>query len=157
MAQTLGIGITLKQPFIPKVDTEVIVGRLRSVAAGTGPFVVVLNGFDYFEGERNLAFIAVEGSKPLRDLHYQIVTSLRGLGEGGEEHQLTQFVPHLTIHDAIPRDRLASFKAELAARGFHAEAALDSIVLFANDGAGWKHVARFQLTGKRNVSGWERI
>lgn len=140
--------ITLKQPFTPKVEIEVIIDRLQSVAASTKPFVVTLNGFDYFEGERSLAFISIEDKNPLRDLHYQIVDSLRGFGEGGEEHQLTQFVPHLTIHDGISRDQLSSFKAKLAERGFCMEARLDSFVLFANSGEGWKQINTFQFTDK---------
>jgi len=139
--------ITLKQPFSSKAETGVIVEILQSVAATTRPFTVVLKDFDYFEGEQNMAFVAVQNPEKVRELHTKIVQVLYGLGEGGEEHQLDRFVPHITITDLMLREQFSSLKSDLAACGFHMEAALDSFVLFANDGTGWKHVHTFWLEG----------
>jgi hypothetical protein len=49
--------------------------------------------------------------------------------------------------DGIPGERLPLLKAKLTALGFQSEAKLDSFVLFANAGEGWKQLNVFQLTG----------
>jgi 2'-5' RNA ligase len=140
--------ITLKQPFRPRVQAEVLAARLHLMAETTLPFTMVLDGFDYFEGEQSLAYIALRDPKPVWDLHSQVVRSLQGLTEGGDEYDLDRFVPHATINDSIPRGRLPSFKSELAACTFHAKVAVDSFVLFGNEGDGWKTVNDFHLLGK---------
>jgi 2'-5' RNA ligase len=139
--------ITLKQPFVSRVETDIIIDQLQFVAATTRWFTVLFNKFDYFEVENTLVFIAIDNPEPISTLYSQIVHSLRGLTEGGDEHELDRFISHITINYEIPKDRLSSFKSELATYEFSMDAILDTFVLFANDGTGWKHIHTFHLTG----------
>jgi 2'-5' RNA ligase len=139
--------ITLKQPFSTTVEIGIILERLQHVAEKTPPFSVLLKRFEYFETERTMAYIAIDDAKPVSNLHSQIVHALHGLTEGGDEYEFDRFIPHITINDEIPKDRLSSFKSELATYEFSMEAILDTFVLFANDGTGWKHIHTFHLTG----------
>jgi 2'-5' RNA ligase len=139
--------ITLKQPFSATVEIGVILERLRSVAEKMPPFSVLLKRFEYFETERTMVYIAIDDSIPVLDLHSQIVHSLHGLTEGGDEYELDKFVPHISLNDEIPKDCLSSYKSELSAFKFNIEAVLNTFVLFSNDGTEWKHAHLFQLTG----------
>ena len=71
--------ITLKYPFMTDVKVVVINDRLQKVANAPRPFIVVLNGVKYFEGENNVAYVAIENEDPVIDLHYHIVHSLEDL------------------------------------------------------------------------------
>jgi len=141
--------ITLKQPFSSGVEIDTILERLKSVAEKTPPFTILLNRFEYFETEKTMAYIAVADPKSVSSLHSKIVQALRGLAEGGDEYDLDRFVPHVSISDDIPKDHVSSFKAQLATYKISIETSLDTFVLFANDGVGWKQIHTFPMTGVR--------
>ena len=140
--------ITLMYPFVPKVATDVLRERLEAVAREHAPFSLVLDGFGYFEGENTVAYLAVEDAGSVLALHRSMTDSLADVAEGRLTHFENEgFVPHVTIHDEISKERLASFKTEVAAAEFHCAAAIETFCLFANDGTGWRVVHTFRLSG----------
>ena len=97
--------ITLVYPFTPDADITLIKEKMRQVAQNSNPFTLVLDGFEYFEGE-NVAYIAVADKEPVTELHYALNQSIDDLISGefkGRFDHLT-FVPHLTIGAQIPDD-----------------------------------------------------
>ena len=64
--------ITLAYPFESEADIDQITENLNQVAARTKPFTLVLDGFDYFDRDSNVAYIAVVTKQPVVDMHYDI-------------------------------------------------------------------------------------
>jgi len=141
--------ITLIYPFTPKTSIDVMHEGLEPVGQRHAPFTVLLNGFRYFEGENTVAYLAVEDAGPILTLHRSVADALSDIAEGRLAHfENEHFVPHVTIHDGVPKERLPSLKAELNAVDFRREARMDSFALFANDGTGWCIVGMVHLTGE---------
>jgi 2'-5' RNA ligase len=138
--------ITLKFPFSPRVETDVICDKLQSIALQTRRFKISLGGFRFFK-EPNVAYIYLEDQRPVFDLHQSIIRSLDGLVDGRGQYELNNYVPHITVGDDIPEDTLDSFKLKITDYYFQEETVVDSFVLFANDGTGWQISKVFHLTG----------
>jgi 2'-5' RNA ligase len=138
--------ITLIYPCTPKAPMPVVVERLNAVAQQRPPFDIELNGFRYFEGQNTVAYLAMENTEPVSGLHRLLANALADITEGGPAHfENDDFVPHVTIHDEVPRERLASLMLELEGRSFQREARIDQFVLFTNEGDGFKPVQTFAL------------
>lgn len=143
--------ITLKQPFILRVDLKVVDERLRIVANRTKPFVLIHEGVEYFEGSNNAAYIAIKNKEPVRDLHVDIVHSLKGLVEMEykENYELDQFMPHMTIAELIPNEVLVAIKKELSNCKANHRVRMDSFTLYAQgEGRVWKPKTIFRFSGK---------
>ena len=62
--------VTLAHPFESEADIDRIAEKLQQVAARTRPFTLVLDGFDYFDRDSNVAYIAIVNKQLVVDLHY---------------------------------------------------------------------------------------
>ena len=71
--------ITLVYPFAPKVDISIINKMLEEVAKRTSPFTLVMSGIEYFQGHNNVAYVAIANKQPVKELHIDLIRSLRGL------------------------------------------------------------------------------
>lgn len=140
--------ITLKYPFATEVDMAVINKKLRKVADRSAPFSLVLNGIEYFEGENNVAYIAVQTKEPIINLHNSIVHSLEDLDkeESMEIFDLQRFSPHVTIGEKIPQEVFPYIKKTLARLNLIYEIEVSSFTLFTagKDGI-WKSSRVFKF------------
>lgn len=142
--------ITLKYPFATDVGVVVINDRLHKVANATRSFIVVLNGVKYFEGENNVAYVAIENKGPIIDLHYRIVHSLEDLDkeESMEIFDLQRFTPHATIGEQIPKEVFPRVKDSLSSLHIRYDIEVNSFSLFsAREDDFWKSMGSFELSG----------
>jgi 2'-5' RNA ligase len=127
--------ITLKYPFATDVGVVVINDRLHKVANATRSFIVVLNGVKYFEGENNVAYVAIENKGPIIDLHYRIVHSLEDLDK---EESMEIF-----DLEVFPR-----VKDSLSSLHIRYDIEVNSFSLFsAREDDFWKSIGSFELSG----------
>ena len=143
--------LTLKQPFKLSTDLAVLKQRLKAVASRTRPFVLELDGVEYFEETNNVAYVAIKNKSPVIDLHADIVRSLQGLVEGeyeeNEEYNLERFTPHMTIAEHIPDEAFPAIKQELSGYRLDRNINIDSFALFSSgDDAVWKPETIFRLS-----------
>jgi len=154
MNYTIEPHVTLKYPFVPKVDLAVVKKKLEVVARKKKPFVLRLSGIKYFEGGNNVAYVAIDNERPVIDLHIDVVKSLRGLVE--EESELEydpeRFVPHVTLGEHIPDDVFPTVKKQLSNYELRYEVDVVSFDLFATEQnetwETWKRVYAFELLGE---------
>lgn len=143
--------ITLKQPFKSRVELSVVNERLSAVANRTKPFVLILDGVEYFEEVNNVVYVAIKNNKPVADLHADIVRSLEGLVEAEYEvdYGLDRFTPHMTIAEQIPDEVFPVVKKELSSYKANHKVAMDSFSLY-NQGEDkiWKLGTIFRLSGE---------
>jgi len=140
--------ITLKYPFTTEVDIAVINKRLKEVAGISTPFTLVLNGIQYFEGENNVAYIAIETKEPVINLHDSIVHSLEDLDkeESMEIFDLERFTPHATIGEQIPQEVFPHIKKTLARINLRYEIEINSFTLFSAGADDiWKSIGVFKF------------
>lgn len=145
--------MTLVYPFSPPVDMNTVEEKLDAVAKAARPFRLVLDGVEYFEGENNVAYVAVESADPVKSLHTAIMRSISGLiGEesANGQYNLERFVPHVTIGEQIPNELFPSVKVKFADRKVHHEIEMSSFALFfSGDDRVWKAKRLFWLSGAR--------
>jgi 2'-5' RNA ligase len=142
--------VSLAYPFAPRVDKGLVAEKLKLVAEKTRPFRLALNGIRYFEEESNVAYLAIADPKPVIDLHYAISRSISGITKDdyGLKFSFANFVPHVTIGDAIPADILPNVKESLSKATPYYEFRITDFGLFAEDDAGtWEVAERFTLAG----------
>ncbi|UCB43721.1 MAG: 2'-5' RNA ligase family protein [Dehalococcoidales bacterium] len=142
--------ITLAYPFESKADSAEIVEKLKQVAVRTKLFTLVLDGFDYFDRDSNVAYIAVVTKQPVIDLHYDINRSIDGLvaDEYQGRFEREEFTPHVTIGARIPDDIFPEVKKRLAEEKVHYESDITSFSLFSiGEDRGWGVVSEFKLSG----------
>lgn len=143
--------ITLKQPFSPTVDFAIIDKKLKAIAKRTRPFVLILNGIEYFEGTNNVVYAAIKNKKSVVDLHSDIVRSLRGLVKEKykEEYELGRFLPHATIGEEIPDKVFPVIKKELSSYSLKYKIKINSFNLYiAGKKEIWKPVGVFKFSIK---------
>lgn len=140
--------VTLMYPFKLSTDLTVTKERLESVASRTRPFVLELDGVEYFEETNNVAYVAIKNKRPVVDLHTDIVRSLQGLVEGEyEEYIFERFTPHMTIAESIPNEVFPVIKKELSGYTLNRNINIDSFVLFSSgNDAVWKPETIFRLS-----------
>ena len=144
--------LTLVYPFVPEVDITIVNEKLEEVAKRTKPFTLVLNGIEYFEGDNNVAYAAIENKRPVIDLHTDIIHSLNGLIK--EEYtngqfNVDRFVPHVTIGEHIPDVVFLTVKKTFADYQLHYEIEIVSFPLFSlGEDSIWKTTRLFEITGK---------
>ncbi|MFC1954623.1 2'-5' RNA ligase family protein [Chloroflexota bacterium] len=142
--------ITLVYPFMPETDITVINKKIKQVAERTNSFTLILNGFEYFDGKNNVAYIAIENKQPVADLHYDINQSIGELvkDEFNGRFNLHSFISHVTIGEQIPNEVLRVAKKRLSEIEAHYEADITSFTLFCGSEDGvWTPAEVFLLTG----------
>jgi len=142
--------LTLKQPFKLITGLATVNERLKAVASQTKPFVLELDGVEYFEGTNNVAYLAIRNERPVIDLHADIVRSLEGLVEAiyKDDYELERFTPHVSIAESIPNEAFPAIKQELSGYTLNRTINIDSFVLFsAGEDAVWKPETIFRLSG----------
>jgi 2'-5' RNA ligase len=142
--------VTLAYPFEAKTDVDNITGKLHHVAAKTKPFTLVLDGFDYFQGENNVAYVAVANRQPVVDLYHEINRSLGGLVADEYEGRLSrgEFIPHVTIGARIPDAVLPLVKRRLGEQEVHYETEITSFPLLSDgDDGKWGVMSEFRFSG----------
>jgi len=144
--------LTLVYPFVPEVDITIVNEKLEALAKRIKPFTLVLDGIEYFEGDNNVAYIAIEDKRPVIDLHTDIMHSLNGLIK--EEYtdgqfNLERFTPHVTVGERIPDEVFLTVKKTFADYQLHYEIEIGSFPLVSSGEDGiWKTVRVFELSGK---------
>lgn len=125
--------ITLAYPFESEADIDQLTERLQQVAARTKPFTLVLDGFDYFDRDSNVAYIALVNKQPVVELHYDINRSIGGLiaDEYRVRFDREGFTPHVTIGTMIPDNILPQVKKRLAEERVHYESEITSFSLLS--------------------------
>lgn len=142
--------VTLAYPFALKVDRDLVAGKLKQVAEKTRPFRLALNGIRYFEEESNVAYLAIADPKPVIDLHHAISRAISDItiDDYGSKFSFSNFVPHVTIGDAIAADIFPKVKRSLSKAMPHYEFRTSDFGLFAEDDGGtWGVAERYTLAG----------
>ena len=144
--------ITLKFPFILRTDLGDARERLEFVADNARPLHVVLDGVRYFEGDNNVAYVAIGEEKPIRELHSHIHYALEGIvSEEYEELRgfvLDGFIPHVTVGEHIPDEVFPAVKKTLENHRIRYEARLESFHLYSQaDDRIWRPAEEFNLSG----------
>jgi 2'-5' RNA ligase len=145
--------ITLLYPVVLKNGLTAVYAKLAEVANQTKPFILELNGAQYFEGRNNVAYIAVEKRQPVVDLHYSINHALSRIIIDNTKQAYTyeHFIPHVTIAELIPADMFPSIKMELSKLVLRYRVRIDSLSLFSTQQnktwETWKQEQVFKLLG----------
>jgi len=142
--------ITLAYPFKSEADIDQIAEKLRQVAVRKGPFTLVLDGFDYFDRDSSVAYIAIANKQPVVDLYYDINRSIDGLvaDEYRGRFDREEFTPHVTIGTMIPDDILPQVKKRLGESQVHYESEITSFSLLSGGEDGrWGVLSEFRLSG----------
>ena len=143
--------LTLKQPFKLSTDLAVLKQRLKAVASRTRPFVLELDGVEYFEETNNVVYVAIRNERSVIDLHAAIVRSLAGSVEAiyKDDYELERFTPHMTIAELIPDEAFPAIKQELSGYRLDRNINIDSFALFSSgEDAVWKPETIFRLSGE---------
>ena len=142
--------ITLAYPFESKAGVDQIAEKLQQVAARTKPFTLVLEGFDYFDRDSNVAYIAVVNEQPVVELYYDINCSIDGLvtDEYQGRFDREEFTPHVTIGARIPDDIFHKIKKRLGKNKVHYQSDIGSFSLLSGGEDGiWGITSEFNLAG----------
>ncbi len=142
--------ITLAYPFTLEADISLMNGKLKQVASRTGLFTLILDGIEYFEGENNVAYIALAEKQPVVDLHLDINQSINGLVKDEFRGRFNRgnFIPHVTIGEQIPGDIFPEVKQSLLGENIHYECEIASFSLFSSDEDGvWTRAEVFGFSG----------
>ncbi len=142
--------ITLTYPFEAKTDIDRIAEKLHEVAARTKSFTLVLEGFDYFDRDSNVAYVVVVNKQPLIDLYSDINHSIDGLVVDKYHGQFDRedFTPHVTIGAGIPDDIFPMVKKRLSEDEVHYETGITYFSLLSDGGDGdWGVMSEFRLSG----------
>jgi 2'-5' RNA ligase len=145
--------ITLLYPVVLKNGLTAVYTKLDEVAHQTKPFVLDLNGVQYFKGLNNVAYISVEKIQPVVDLHYLINRSLTGaiIDNTNQAYTYEHFKPHVTIAELIPANLFPSIKMELSKLVLRYRVRINSFSLFSARQNKiweiWKQEQAFRLLG----------
>lgn len=141
--------ITLQQPFYPTRELNLIHEKLEAVSEGKTPFVLELDGVEYFTGRNNVAYVAVKNKQPVIQLYTAIANALKGLiNEGDEgEYKPESFTPHVTIGERIPDDIFPTVRQELSNCRPNFQIPIRSFSLYFA-GKAWGQVKRFDFSIK---------
>lgn len=125
--------VTLLYPVVLKNGLTAVRDQLEEVAHQTKPFVLGLDGLQYFEGRNNVAYVAIEKRQPVIDLHYSINHALSRIIIDNTKQAYTyeHFTPHVTIAELIPADMFPSIKMELSKLVLRYRVRIDSVSLFS--------------------------
>lgn len=142
--------ITLLYPVALKNGLTAVYAKLAEAAHQTKPFVIELNGVQYFEGRNNVAYVAVEKRQPVVDLYHNINHALnRTLVEKTSTYE--HFTPHITVAELIPADMLPDIKMKLSKLVLRYRVRIDSFSLFSarqnKTWETWKQEQVFKLLG----------
>lgn len=122
--------VSIRYPFTLRVDISTIHVKLVEIARQTKPFTLVLNGIRYWEGQNNVAYVAIKNRPPVFNLHVALTHALQGLITGDTTYDLENFIPHLTICEGIPSEILPTLKEELSKYDPNYKVRMTSFVLF---------------------------
>lgn len=145
--------ITLLYPISLKNDLTAVCTKLAEVAQQTKPFVIELNGVQYFEGQNNVAYVAIEKRQSVVDLHYHINRALSQaiINNTNQPYTYKQFTPHVTIAELIPTNLFPSIKMELSKLVLRYRVRIDFFSLFSAEQnktwETWKQGQVFKLLG----------
>ncbi len=114
MKYTIEPHITIKFPFTLRADIGIIQARLNDIAGRTKSFMLILDGVRYWEGQNNVAYVAVKNPLPVYNIHTAVIHGLEEFTAGYNTYDLGNFVPHLTLGEHIPDELLPKIKTELA-------------------------------------------
>jgi len=114
---------------------------LAEVACQASPFSLKLTVVRYFEGQNNVAYVAMEDPGPIFALNALIAraldglaatTGMAGLTVGGQPllFDRSTYIPHVTIAENIPKEELAAIKSELAPLQMEQTVKIRSFCLF---------------------------
>jgi poly(A) polymerase len=149
--------LTLVYPFVPVFSLFPLKEQLEKVARRTAPFNIALNRIDYFEGEHNVAYAALEKKRAVKNLHADIIKSLDGLikeWNADGRYNLENFIPHVTIADKIPLKIFAEIKRRLSGYAFRYEHRVADFSLLEEESGSWLINQVFELTGGRAGRYW---
>lgn len=149
MKYTIAPHVTVKFPFTLKADISIIQARLNKIAERTKSFTLILDGVRYWEGQNNVAYVAVKNPRPVYDIHTAIIHDLEGLTAGNNTYDRENFVPHVTLGEYIPADSLPMIKEELSGFHFSYRIKVTSFTMFGsepnNDWDIWRPVNVFKF------------
>jgi poly(A) polymerase len=149
--------MTLVYPFVPIFSLFQVKEQLENVARRTPEFDIILSGIDYFEGEHNVAYAALENKRAVRNLHADIINSLDGLIKEWYTdgiYNLDNFVPHVTIANKIPLKVFADIKKRLSGYRLRCKHRVADFSLFEEEGGNWETNQVFELTGDKDGRYW---
>jgi 2'-5' RNA ligase len=133
--------------FVPVVDINVINEKLGEIAKKTKPFILILDGVEYFESENNVAFVALKNKAPVKKLHVVIFQSLKGIVEDVWNYNLNRFTPHMTIGEKIPDDIFLDVKKRFSNYNIYHECKITDYSLFSEEKGKWERMCVFGLSG----------
>jgi 2'-5' RNA ligase len=134
--------------FMPVVDINVINEKLGEIAKKTKPFILVLDGIEYFEGENNMAFVAIKNKTQVKELHVAIFQSLKGIVEDVWNYNLNRFTPHMTIGERIPQEVFPSVMNKFSNYKLNYECRITDFNLFTEENGVWEQMRAFELQAR---------
>jgi len=144
--------LTLLYPFAPVFSLFRVKEQLERVAKRTVEFNIILNGIEYFEGEHNVAYAAIENKRAVKKLHADIIESLDGLIKEwytDGKYNLENFIPHVTIINNIPSRILPDVKKRFSRRKLRYENKIAGFSLFAELSGDWQISRVFNFSGDK--------
>ena len=137
--------VTLQMPFKWRQDREeLILQNLNNVAANFSSFLMVLDGFGFFEPR--VVYLSVEESISLKDLHQEVSRSIRLSLKLVNRRGERPFRPHMTVaFRDLKKTQFYLARDEFHERKFCSEVEVDDICLLRHNGESWDIHKRFPL------------
>ena len=142
--------ITLVYSFVPAAGMDKVIGGLEAVAANARPFLLTLEGIEYFQTVNNVAYIAVKNQEPVKALMHEIVTAIKKDITGyyaGDTYHPDHLIPHMTIGEKIPAHVFPEVKKRFTAMQIRHEVEVNSFTLAGENGGMWEQLLTFKLRG----------
>ncbi len=117
--------------FLTDVELTIVKRAIEQLAEMTVPCTLNLNGIEYFEGDLNTAYVAIENTEPVISLRLKISEHLqRAVGTNIGEHSDSYcYHPHVTIGTNISALAFPAIKEMLSQKGVRLEILADTLAL----------------------------
>jgi 2'-5' RNA ligase len=138
--------ITLIYDFLPADSLDGIVERLGDLSKRLKPFRLELEGIKYFNTVNNVAYVGVKNREKVDELITAMVESIKDAVTGyyaQKEYSLQHHMPHLTIGEKIPGDRLEEIQSKLAGYNVSHACEVREFYLAGETDGEWQIIKKF--------------
>ncbi len=145
--------ITIYPPFLITSSQKEVINTLKKSFSKTPVAKVKCDSVDFFENKRNnvVYFRLDEGSADLmKKFLVKTTKALKGKIKNvfkGHKYTPSEYTPHMTIAEKVPKEVLPKIKKELARFRGKIEFEIDSIYLYEQRGSSrtWKEFAKIRF------------
>jgi 2'-5' RNA ligase len=142
--------ITLVYSFQPSDSIEKVVERLESVASKAKPFIITLEGIEYFQTVNNVAYIAIKNKDTVKAFMHDIVIAIKDTVTGyyaGDTYHPDHLIPHMTIGEKIPAHVFPEIKKRFTEIKITREIEVTNFALAGESAGLWEQLKTFKLGG----------